>query len=135
MGVVGGLIIGMVTRTAQRPAPGARWWLSAPEVGAYVLVLSAAVLRAVVPAVQPFRVVCVHVGSIPPALWALAFVLYLVVYTPWLLRARVWMARTAESIQHQIRLPTQYQQALAAILADCDCDCTRWRRSARASST
>ena len=86
VGVVGGLIIGMVTRTA-RGHTGRALVASAPEVGAYVLVLSAAVLRAVVPAVQPEWYV--RMLEISATLWALAFVLYLVVYTPWLLRTRL----------------------------------------------
>lgn len=86
VGVIGGLIIGMMTRTA-RGHLGRPLKTSPAETLAYVLVLVAAVVRAVVPAVVP--------GWYAPALglaaglWGLAFLIYVVVYTPWLLRTRL----------------------------------------------
>lgn len=86
VGAIGGLIIGMVTRTARghtaRPLQASR-----TEVLAYALVMAAAVLRVLVPAVVP--------AWYPQALawaaglWAVAFALYLLLYTPWLLRSRL----------------------------------------------
>jgi len=86
VGVIGGLIIGMVTRTA-RGHTGRPLQASKGEILAYVLVMAAAVLRALVPAVAP--------GWYVPALgwaaglWGLAFAIYLVIYTPWLSRTRL----------------------------------------------
>jgi len=86
VGAMGGLIIGMMTRTARghtgRPLQATR-----AEVLAYSLVLAAAALRVLLPVVWPQA----HVWALQAAalLWAAAFALYLWVYTPWLLRARV----------------------------------------------
>jgi len=86
VGVVGGLIIGMVTRTA-RGHTGRPLQASRGEVAAYALVLLAAVLRVLVPAVAPqwYRFALDGAGC----LWALAFLIYLVIYTPWLTRTRL----------------------------------------------
>ena len=54
---------------------------------AYALVLLATVIRAVVPALVPAwypRAI-----EISATFWALAFAIYLVIYTPWLLRSRL----------------------------------------------
>jgi uncharacterized protein involved in response to NO len=86
VGATGGLIIGMVTRTARGHT--GRPLLTTPlEVAAYMLVMCAALLRVLVPLVAPQ----VLVGSVILAAvaWALAFALYLAQYTPWLLRARL----------------------------------------------
>ena len=76
----------MVTRTA-RGHTGRPLLASPLEVAAYALVMFAAVLRVLVPLVAPqFLVVSVVVAA---GAWALAFALYLALYTPWLLRARL----------------------------------------------
>ncbi len=86
VGLIGGLIIGMVTRTA-RGHTGRLLRVSKAEVIAYVLVLSAAVMRVLVPAVFPGGYVwALQVAAV---LWALSFAIYLVVYTPWLMKTRL----------------------------------------------
>jgi len=86
VGVIGGLIIGMVTRTARghtgRPLQAGRG-----EVAAYALVLAAAVLRVLVPALQPGWYA--YALEAAACLWALAFAIYLFIYTPWLTRTRL----------------------------------------------
>ena len=86
VGVIGGLIIGMLTRTA-RGHTGRPLQASRGETVAYALVLLATVIRAVVPALVPAwypRAI-----EISATFWALAFAIYLVIYTPWLLRSRL----------------------------------------------
>jgi uncharacterized protein involved in response to NO len=86
VGATGGLIIGMVTRTA-RGHTGRPLLASPLEVAAYALVMFAALLRVLVPLVaSQVLVVSVIVAA---GAWALAFALYLALYTPWLLRARL----------------------------------------------
>jgi uncharacterized protein involved in response to NO len=81
IGAVGGMIIGMITRTARghtgRPLRAGR-----AEVLAYVLVHLAAVARVLVPLVWPegYRFALSASG----ALWSAAFLLYLLVYVPFL---------------------------------------------------
>jgi len=85
VGATGGLIIGMVTRTA-RGHTGRPLLASPVELAAYSLVLLAAVLRTLVPLIAPQLLVA---SVITAALaWSLAFALYLAKYTPWLLQAR-----------------------------------------------
>ena len=85
VGVVGGLIIGMVTRTA-RGHTGRQLQVSAPEVLAYVLVMGAALLRVLVPVAAPqWYLAALVVAALA---WSLAFAIYLVIYTPWLLQTR-----------------------------------------------
>ncbi len=86
VGVIGGLIIGMVTRTA-RGHTGRPLQASRGEVLAYALVMLATVLRVLVPIVAP----AAYVRALDAAagLWALAFVIYLFIYTPWLTRTRL----------------------------------------------
>ena len=86
IGVVGGLIIGMLTRTA-RGHTGRPLQASRAEVLAYALVMLAAVLRVLVPALAPAWYARALDGA--SALWALAFAIYLVIYTPWLMRTRL----------------------------------------------
>jgi len=86
VGVIGGLIIGMVTRTA-RGHTGRPLEASRGEVAAYALVMAAAVLRVLVPAVRPEWYA--HALEAAAGLWAIAFAIYLVIYTPWLLRTRL----------------------------------------------
>lgn len=86
VGATGGLIIGMVTRTA-RGHTGRPLQVSPVEVAAYSLVMLAAVLRVFVPLLAPqFLVASVITATLA---WSLAFFLYLARYTPWLLRARL----------------------------------------------
>ncbi|HNQ03644.1 MAG TPA: NnrS family protein [Thiobacillaceae bacterium] len=86
VGVMGGFVIGMMTRTA-RGHTARPLLLSRGEVLAYALVMLAAVLRVLVPAVQPdWYARAMDVASV---LWALAFLIFLVIYTPWLMRTRL----------------------------------------------
>ena len=86
IGATGGLVIGMITRTA-RGHTGRALQASKAEVLAYALVMAAAVLRVLVPLLAPQAWV--------PALWAAAlawsgaFAIYLFVFTPWLLATRL----------------------------------------------
>jgi len=86
VGATGGLIIGMVTRTA-RGHTGRTLKAGRLEVAAYGLVAGAASARVLLPLVLP-----AHAGGwlvLSAAFWAAAFALYLWVFTPWLLAARV----------------------------------------------
>lgn len=86
VGTVGGLIIGMITRTA-RGHTGRPLKTSWGETLAYGLVLAAAVVRVAVPAVVPaFYARALDVAA---GLWGLAFLIYLVIYVPWLTRTRL----------------------------------------------
>ena len=86
IGVIGGLIIGMITRTA-RGHTGRPLLASRGEVVAYALVLLAAVARVLVPALQPaWYAYAVEAAA---CLWAVAFAIYLVIYTPWLTQTRL----------------------------------------------
>lgn len=86
VGTTGGLIIGMVTRTA-RGHTGRPLQVSKAEVSAYALVMAAATLRVLAPLVAP--------GWLAPSLvlaaaaWCIAFAIYLAVYTPWLVQTRL----------------------------------------------
>jgi uncharacterized protein involved in response to NO len=86
VGAAGGLIIGMMTRTARghtgRPLLADRW-----DVACYVLVGLAAVVRVSVPLAVPMLSVPAIVGS--AALWSAGFGLYAVRYWPALTRARI----------------------------------------------
>jgi uncharacterized protein involved in response to NO len=84
VGATGGLIIGMVTRTA-RGHTGRPLRTSRAEVGAYALVLAAALLRTLAPLVMAPTVPLVAAALA----WSSAFVIYLWVFTPWLLRTRL----------------------------------------------
>ena len=86
VGATGGLIIGMITRTA-RGHTGRPLTVSKPEVLAYGLVMSAAVLRVLLPMVAPE----LYVASLLAAavLWSVAFLMYLWVFTPWLMQTRL----------------------------------------------
>jgi uncharacterized protein involved in response to NO len=85
VGATGGLIIGMVTRTA-RGHTGRPLTVSKAEVAAYGLVMTAALLRVVLPLLVP--------GMYPATLvmaavvWSAAFLIYLWVYMPWLVSTR-----------------------------------------------
>ena len=85
VGTTGGLIIGMVTRTA-RGHTGRPLQVSNAEVAAYTLVMAAATLRVLVPLAAPGWLVPSLVLS--AAAWCAAFVIYLCVYAPWLVQTR-----------------------------------------------
>jgi uncharacterized protein involved in response to NO len=86
VGATGGLIIGMLTRTARghtgRPLQVSRW-----EVAAYVLVFGAAVCRVFMPLVAPQGFLHFVAGA--AAAWSAAFLIYLFIYTPWLTSTRL----------------------------------------------
>ncbi len=86
VGATGGLIIGMVTRTA-RGHTGRPLQASKAEVLAYALVMAAAVLRVVLPIVAPqWFMQSLLVAALA---WSAAFGIYLVIYTPWLMTTRL----------------------------------------------
>lgn len=84
-GAMGGMIIGMITRTA-RGHTGLPLHVGRMELASYLLVHFGAVVRVVVPLALPSA----HRGAIVASAlcWSLAFVLYLVVYWPVLSRPR-----------------------------------------------
>ena len=86
VGATGGLIIGMLTRTA-RGHTGRPLQVSRAEVWAYVLVMAAALLRVLVPLVAPQWYTDGLV--VAAAAWTAAFVIYLVMYVPWLTSTRL----------------------------------------------
>jgi uncharacterized protein involved in response to NO len=86
VGTTGGLIIGMLTRTA-RGHTGRPLQASRAEVLAYALVVAAAVLRVLLPLVAPQWYALALTGA--ALAWSMAFALYLVVFTPWLLKTRL----------------------------------------------
>ena len=86
VGATGGLIIGMVTRTA-RGHTGRPLQVSRPEVLAYALVMTAALLRVVLPLLAPSLYVVALLAA--TVAWSAAFLIYLWIYTPWLLRTRL----------------------------------------------
>lgn len=86
VGATGGLIIGMVTRTA-RGHTGRPLALGRAEVAAYALVLAAAAVRVFLPLAWPAQLRLAVWAS--AGLWSAAFALYLAVYLPWLTQARV----------------------------------------------
>jgi uncharacterized protein involved in response to NO len=85
VGAVGGLTMGMMTRTARghtgRPLRADRF-----DVACYVLILAAALIRVVVVLVAPEAQRVAVIGS--AALWSTGFALYAVHYWPLLSRAR-----------------------------------------------
>lgn len=86
VGATAGPIVGMMTRTA-RGHTGRPLKVSRLEVAAYLLVVVAAVARVLRPLVLPAHT---RDGWVVAALArALAFALYLLVYTPWLLSSRL----------------------------------------------
>jgi len=86
LGSTGGLILGMMTRTA-RGHTGRPLVVSKAEVLAYALVLGAALVR-VIGALLPAAVYPMSLMLAATA-WSLAFGIYLVKYTPWLLQTRL----------------------------------------------
>lgn len=86
VGATGGLIVGMVTRTA-RGHTGRPLKVSNAEVWAYALVMAAAVLRVLLPILAPQWFVQALLGA--ALAWSAAFAIYLVIYTPWLMSTRL----------------------------------------------
>lgn len=86
VGATGGLIIGMITRTA-RGHTGRPLQVTPAEVAAYALVLAAAVLRVALPIVAPQWVAMGF--TLAAVAWSAAFAIYVWIYTPWLMRTRV----------------------------------------------
>ena len=86
VGAIGGLIIGMMTRTARghtgRPLVADRY-----EIACFVMVLIAAVVRVFVPLAAPAHAIAAILWS--AALWSAAFGLYAVRYWPVLTRPRL----------------------------------------------
>jgi uncharacterized protein involved in response to NO len=85
VGATGGLIIGMITRTA-RGHTGRPIKASGPEVLAYALVMAAAVLRVLLPLAAPSLYTLALV--LAAVAWSAAFLIYLWVFTPWLMCTR-----------------------------------------------
>jgi uncharacterized protein involved in response to NO len=86
VGATGGLIIGMVTRTA-RGHTGRPLTASPMETVAYLMVLTAALVRVVVPLAWPSLYLPALWGA--GILWVAAFALYLLKYTSWLTSPRL----------------------------------------------
>lgn len=86
VGAIGGLVIGMITRTS-RGHTGRLLRADGWDVAMYVLVLGAALLRVGLPLVLPSATVVAIVGSAP--LWSLGFALFVLRYGPWLCAPRI----------------------------------------------
>jgi uncharacterized protein involved in response to NO len=86
VGATGGLIIGMLTRTA-RGHTGRPLKVSPIEASAYVMVLAAALVRVAVPLAWPSLYMAALLAA--GGLWVAAFSIYLVKYTPWLMSSRL----------------------------------------------
>ena len=85
VGTIGGLCIGMMTRTA-RGHTGRPLKASNAEVAAYALVLCSAALRVVLPLIAPdYYRLWAGLASVPIII---AFAIYLAVFTPWLCAPR-----------------------------------------------
>ena len=86
VGAIGGMTIGMMTRTARghsgRPLTVDRW-----EVACYALILGAALARVALPLALPdFYLLSVRASGL---LWSAGFALYAIRYWPALTRARL----------------------------------------------
>ena len=86
IGLTGGLTLGMMTRTA-RGHTGRNIKASSAEVTAYGLLITACALRVLVPLAAPEWYVSTLI--VAASAWSGAFFLYLYVYAPWLLSARI----------------------------------------------
>lgn len=86
VGAAGGLMIGMMTRTAKghtgRPLQASR-----ADTAAYVLVLLAAVVRVALPLIAPSQTL--HAILVSAVLWSAGFGLYAWCYGPLLTRPRM----------------------------------------------
>ena len=85
-GAVGGLIIGMMTRTA-RGHTGRPLQADAYETACYVLVLTAAAVRVALPLFAPSQTV--HASLVSSLLWSAGFGLYAIRYWPILSKPRI----------------------------------------------
>jgi uncharacterized protein involved in response to NO len=85
VGATGGLIIGMMTRTA-RGHTGRALQVDALETAAYLLIMLAAVLRVLLPMLIPAWYSQALMAS--ATAWSAAFLLFMWRYTPWLVTAR-----------------------------------------------
>ena len=86
VGAIGGLIIGMMTRTA-RGHTGRPLRRTGCDIACYVLVLAAALVRVVVPLALPQWTIEAIVAS--AGLWSSGFALYAACYWPVLTRPRL----------------------------------------------
>ena len=86
VGTTGGLIIGMITRTA-RGHTGRTLQVTPAEVLAYVLVALAAVMRVLMPLLWPDLLLVWLIGA--AAAWSVAFAIYVFIYVPWLTQTRL----------------------------------------------
>lgn len=86
VGATGGLIIGMLSRTA-RGHTGRPLVPSRAEVLAYALVMLAAVLRVLLPLLLPSLYAALLVAA--ALAWTVAFAIYLWIFTPWLMSTRL----------------------------------------------
>lgn len=86
VGAIGGLIIGMITRTA-RGHTGRLLQAGRAETSCYALVLSSAVVRVFVPLLAP--ALTLNAVLVSAALWSAGFAIYAVTYWPVLTRPRV----------------------------------------------
>jgi uncharacterized protein involved in response to NO len=86
VGAIGGLTLGMITRTA-RGHTGRPLQVGSVEVLAYVLVQLAAIVRVLLPIVFPGAYAALI--GLSAALWCAAFALYVWVYAPFLARPRL----------------------------------------------
>ncbi len=86
VGALGGIIMGMITRTA-RGHTGRPLNVTPAEIGAYILVMTAAVLRVLLPLLAP----SLYGASLVAAAiaWSVAFLIYLWIFTPWLMQTRL----------------------------------------------
>ncbi len=85
VGATGGLIIGMMTRTA-RGHTGRDLTAGAAEIAAFGLVMTAALLRVLLPLLVPTLYNLAIAGA--AVAWSLAFLIFLWQYTPWLVSSR-----------------------------------------------
>ena len=86
VGTTGGLIIGMITRTA-RGHTGRTLQATTAEALAYVLVSVAAALRVLMPLLWP-ELLLVWLTAAAAA-WSVAFAIYVFIYAPWLTQTRL----------------------------------------------
>ncbi len=86
VGATGGLVIGMLTRTA-RGHTGRPLKVSGVEAAAYLMVIGAALVRVMAPFAAP--AVYPQALVLSGGLWVAAFAIYLVKYTPWLMTTRL----------------------------------------------
>lgn len=86
VGAIGGLVIGMMTRTA-RGHTGRPLRADRADVACYLLILAAALVRVFVPLIAPGLTIDAVLGS--AALWSAGFALYVIRYWPVLTRPRL----------------------------------------------